>query len=326
MELDRQFRIDGRGDSSGQIENGDRSFAADVEDSSGGPRRLHQGGRCVDDIGHVGEAAGLLAVIVDDERPPGQRGIDEPWQHHAVRAGLAGAHHVEEPADDDRQPALAEIRQGEEFIDRLRHPVRPARPGCRPEHQVVVFLVNRLGVLAVNLARARQKQLYLVPVLVHAPKFVEDDLGRVDIGFDRVDRRTGDQLHADRGGQVVDLVGREQPPAHQFAIRHRAAGVFEARMIDHFLQIVDRTGGFVINNGNTMSLSQQVFDQVTPDESGAAGHKAVFHSLAPQKTALYLVRQGGVAVPRSPRTGGAWPGGSRPDVPVAPRRSCIRIS
>ena len=69
----------------------DRLVAADVEDAADGRRGFHQGQDRPQHVGHVGEAPLLPAVAVDHQRPAGQRGVDQPRQHHAVGARSAAA-------------------------------------------------------------------------------------------------------------------------------------------------------------------------------------------------------------------------------------------
>ena len=69
----------------------DRLVAADIEDAADGGGRLHQGQNRPEHVGDVGETPLLAAVAVDLGRTAGQRGVDQPRQHHAVGARPAAA-------------------------------------------------------------------------------------------------------------------------------------------------------------------------------------------------------------------------------------------
>ena len=173
----------------------------------------------------VAEASRLRAVAVDRDRVPRQPLPDEIRNHHAVAAGLARPHGVEEARDDHRQLLLLPIRQRQELVDRLAARVGPPMFRRRSHHEIVVFIERHRRALAVNLRSRRDHDELLL--LVGVP---QHDLGPVDVGLDGVDRRFDDQLHADGGRKVKDDVAVVDQLGEQRLVGHAVDGVAEARL------------------------------------------------------------------------------------------------
>jgi len=118
---------DTRMDHPGQVTDGDLAGAPDVEDLAEGfvaANELRQG---PDDIPDIAETSGLLAGAVDGNRFSGEGLSDEAGNHHAVAPALAGAHRVEEPDDDYREPSIPPIGHGEEFVEQFGAGIAPPR-------------------------------------------------------------------------------------------------------------------------------------------------------------------------------------------------------
>lgn len=107
LELDRGRRLALGDDGGGEIADGDRLVAADIEDLAGGGGRLNECHDRRDDIGDVSEAAELAAVVVNDEGLAGEGRINEAGEDHAIGTRLAWANDVKEAGDHDGQAELA---------------------------------------------------------------------------------------------------------------------------------------------------------------------------------------------------------------------------
>ena len=80
------------------------------------------------------------------------------------------------------------------------------------EHDVVLFGPLRLRVLAVDLARAGQEELHVLAGVDQLAELPQEQLGRVDVGFDGVDRAVGRSI-ARRRPPPDDRPRRRRPPA-----------------------------------------------------------------------------------------------------------------
>src|SRR6516225_12069551 len=105
----------------------------------------------------MAEAAHLAAVVVDQERSPGQRLIDEPGQYHAVLPDLARADHIEQSTHNYGHMAALMIGERQIFIECLAAPIYPAPLGSRSQYQVIILGKRHIGVFAVHFARAGEK-------------------------------------------------------------------------------------------------------------------------------------------------------------------------
>ena len=220
----------------------------------------------------------LAPVAVDDQRTAGECRLDEPRNHHPVASRFSGPDDVEHPADDDRQAMLTPVGQGQKLVDRLGDARRPARPAGGAKDQVVLFVPDFFPVLAVNLARAGQKQFGGVSRLAAAQHFGQHQLGRIEIGFDRVDRRAGDQLDADGRRQVIDFVDVGHQAAHERLVGGRTADVGELEMAAHGSQVFRRAGRLVVQHGHVVIAGQQGFGQMAADKARPAGDQSMLHT------------------------------------------------
>ena len=137
--LDRQIRVNQAGDPLSQRTNGDGFVAAEVEDLAGCRRAGHQVQDAAHDVGDMGEAAHLLAVVVHDQRSPHQSLVDKARHDHAVTPNLARTDHVEESAHNDRQTRTLVITEREILVKGLAAGVNPAALGRRPQQQVILL-------------------------------------------------------------------------------------------------------------------------------------------------------------------------------------------
>ena len=136
------------------------------------------------------------------DRLVGQRLAYERGQDHPVAAGLARPDRVEQAPHHDRQLALAVVGDRQELVERLGARIRPAAARGRTHHDVAVLDEGKLRRLAVDLAgRSDEHRLVLLV------RLREHDLGAVNVGLERADGTVDDQLHADGGGEVEDVVG-----------------------------------------------------------------------------------------------------------------------
>ena len=185
----------------------------------------------------MGEAAHLPAVVVNDDRTAVERLVDEPRNHHPVMPDLPRPDDVEESPHHDRQldtcgdrPA-PETRRWPSSSRRPSAAATSARETGRPPRSSV------LGILAVDFAGRRQKD-----PLPSLPGQAQQNLGRIDVGFDRPHRIVGHQLHADRGRQVIDDVDSADDFGQHDRIGDRADVQLAPRMRRRPVEIVANAG------------------------------------------------------------------------------------
>ncbi len=264
-------------DGGGEIADGDGLVAADIEDLAGGGGCLHEREDGRDDIGDVGEAAELVTVVVNDEGLAGESRIDEAGEDHAVGTGLAGADDVEKAADDDGQAELAGAGEGEEFVDGFAGTVGPAGARGGAENEVVLFGPGFFGVLAIHFAGAGEEEFYLLAGAVAAAEVVEQELRGIDVALDRLERLAGDEGDADGGGEVIDFGNVIESRFDGGGVADGAALKLEARMIRNGGEILEATGGFVVDDGDVIAASEECFGEVGADEAGTASDEDICH-------------------------------------------------
>ena len=197
----------------GQRHDGDLLAVADVEDLAR-PRaaRPPSASSAPTTSRDVAEAARLRAVAVHGDRLARQRLPHEVRDHHAVAAGLARPHGVEE-AHDDRPAASVSFQYASARNSSIALLQAYAQRcfGVGPSTRSASSLEGHVGALAVHLGGRRDDDQLLLLVRV-----LEHDLGAVHVGLDRVDRLLDDQLHADGRGEVehdvavVDQLGEQR--------------------------------------------------------------------------------------------------------------------
>ena len=218
------------------------------------------------DVLDVAEASRLRAVAVDRERLPEDRLRDETRDHHPVRARLPGADRVEEPSDDDRDLALAPVRERQVLVDRLRRRVRPARDRSRAEH-AIGQLVHLPGRLPVHLGRGRDEHLLAVAV-----DGVEDDLRPADVRPERAQRLLDDEPHADRGTEVDDDVALLDELVDEQLVEDAAEHELEVRAVPRAPPRCARCPSPGCRAATTSSPRRdERLGQMAADEPGAAG-------------------------------------------------------
>jgi len=278
--VDRDGGIDEAADAPGEVDDGDLLGASDVEDASDGAvvvGEVNQGG---DDVGDVGEAAGLEAVAVDGEGSAGEGLLDEAWDDHSVATDLAGADGVEEADDDDGEVLLSMVGQRKELVDGLGAGVAPALVRGGAEDHVVGFAEGDDVGLAVDLGGGGDDNLFLFLVRV-----LEDELGAIDVGLDRLDGIRDDEAHADRRGQVEDHVGAVDLFGEDGLVGDGVDAVMKALVGLEVLDIIDGAGGEVVDDVYGVAVAEEPFDEVTADEAGASGDE-VFHRTLRRRTFL----------------------------------------
>jgi hypothetical protein len=102
---------------------------------------------------------------------------------------------------------------------------------------------------------------------------LQDDLGPVHVGLDRVHGLFDDQLHADRRGEVKHDIGAIDQLREQRFVGDAVDVVREAGPSLEMGDVVDRAGRQVVDDQHLVSGSEQRFCQVRSDEPGAAGNQ-----------------------------------------------------
>src|SRR2546426_2058370 len=176
-ELDRRFAPAQGADAVGEIEHRDLLVGADVEHLALGGLLVGEQEHAAHHVAHGGEAAGLLAVAVDQDGLVPQRPRDHARDHHAVGAGLPRPAGVEAAHDHDRNLAVLPVGLGEALVHRLAAGIRPAQLVTRPQHPIVVLGERDAVPLAVDLAAREQDHL-----LALGARGLEHDLGAADVG------------------------------------------------------------------------------------------------------------------------------------------------
>ena len=176
---------------------------------------------------------------------------------HAISAGLAWAHRVEEPHDDDRLLALTVVGQRQELVDGLAARIRPAVFERRTHDQVRILAERHGGVLPVHLGRRKNhgELALLARVLQH-------DLGAVDVGFDGPHRRFDDELDADRSGQVEHHVGAVDELGREPLVHDRVDRVLEPGSALEVGDVVHGAGREVVDDRDAVSLIEEWLGQV----------------------------------------------------------------
>ena len=239
----------------------DRHFLArpDVEDLADRPGMIHQRHQGSDDVADVGEAARLVAVAVDRDRPAGERLLDERRHDHAVLPGLARSDGVEQPDDHRRELALAPVGQRQELVDRLRAGVAPPPLGRRTQHQVAVLAERDLLAQPVDLRGRGDQDLLLLLVGLG-----QHDLGAVDVGLDRPDRALDDQPDADRRGQVEDHIALVDQLGDRRAVVDALDRVMEPRMRLEMADVVDAARREVVEDEDLVAARQVSLGRCDP--------------------------------------------------------------
>ena len=109
---------------------------------------------------------------------------------------------------------------------------------------------------------------------------LQDDLGAVHVGLDRVHRLLDDQLDADRGRQVDHDVGAVDELGEQRLVLDAVDRVVEAGLPLEVRDVVDRSGRQVVEDEDLVAALEERLAQVRPDESGSAGNQHT-HRLQP---------------------------------------------
>src|SRR5207302_511765 len=107
----------------------------------------------------------------------------------------------------------------------------------------------------------------------------EHDLGEADVGLDGADRRLDDQLDADGGGEVVDLVAAVDELGHQVMVGAGVDGVVEAIVGLEVPDVVDTSGRQIVDDVDLVTAAQKLLRQVRANESGAAGDEITHENI-----------------------------------------------
>jgi hypothetical protein len=218
---------------------------------------LHQPDQPADQVVHVAEGAGLLALPVNGERLAAQRLHDEIRDHPPIRFRHPRPVGVEDPGDPDVHPGLAVVIHHE----RLGHP------------------------LAFVVARARADRVHVAPVAlrlrVHVGITVDlgggglEDAGpdapgqgqhveRADhVGLDGLDRVVLVVNRGGRTGEVVDLPDREQE-----RLAYIVTQQLEPAGVQQVADVVAPPREEVVQTDDFVTLGDQTLTEMRADESG----------------------------------------------------------
>ena len=227
----------------------------------------------------MAEAARLRAVAVDLDRPAGERGRDEPRDHHAVLPALTRADGVEEACDHAVEPALLVVRECEELVERLRLRVGPAARGRRPVH-AKSLLVQRLGLATVSVHLGRGGDEH---ALVESVAVVEHRLGALDVRHQGVHRLLDDETHSDRRSEVEDDVATMHELVDDRRLQDRVDDQVKVPALAQMRDVPLRPGRQVVEDEHFPAVLQQELCEVGADEARAAGDQSAlghgpFHS------------------------------------------------
>src|SRR5262249_6471475 len=100
-------------------------------------------------------------------------------------------------------------------------------------------------------------------------RVLEDDLGAMHVGFDRVHRLLDDQLPSDGGGEMKDDVAAVDELRQERLVVHRVDEGLEPGASLEVRDVVDRTGREGVENEDLVAVVQQRLGQMGADEPGA---------------------------------------------------------
>ena len=239
-------------DALSQLEDADLFGAADVVDLTDGEGVLGEPGDGLDDIEHVGEAAGLKAIAIDLEGLAGEGLADEAGDDHAVSPNLPWADGVEEAHDDDGEAELAVVGEAEEFVDGFGGGVGPTALVGGAHEAVVLFAEGDLDAFAVDFGGGGDEDFAAVAV-----GGFEDGFAAHDVGFDGADGVFDDEAHADGGGEVDDDLGLAGEAVEDLGIHDGLAHEGEALAIFEGLDVLEAAGGEIVDGDNLVTLVEQ---------------------------------------------------------------------
>ncbi len=273
LKIDLGSGIDSLNDSLGKLQNRNRHIAANIVHAPRCIRRIDQFSDRTHDIIDVGKTANLTAVVVNRQRTAVDCCSDEPRQHHPIRAGLPGPHNIKESAHHNRQFLFFVKRQSQELIDCFGDSIAPPRFGGRAEYQVIFFTPDLFGVLAVDFAGAGQEAGNQVATRGPLSQTIQNQLCRVNVSFDRLDRLLGDQGDAHGGRQVIDAFRPINDAGNQTIVFDGAFDVFKPIVVHHIGQVIFFAGRQIVDDDHAMALGQQPLREMRTNESGTAGDK-----------------------------------------------------
>ncbi len=100
---------------------------------------------------------------------------------------------------------------------------------------------------------------------------LEDDLGAVNVGFNRMDGRLDDQLDADRSREVHDHVGAvDELGEHRF-VGDAVDRVSEFGMRFEMGDVVNRPGREIVEGMDLVAAREERLGEMGAHEAGAAG-------------------------------------------------------
>jgi hypothetical protein len=209
-----------------EFDDGDFLVVADVEDFAqrfGATRETDQRFNGVMD---KAEAAGLFPCAIDFDGFAGAGGLDEAREDHAMRAGLARAHRVEQAGDHHGQAILARAGEGEELVHEFRAGVAPPAQARGADDEIVVLAEHLALALAVDLGGGGEKQRN-----PGVGRGAEQDFRFEQVVVNRAGGGAHHEFDAHGGGEVEDEFGARDEFAQAVAFRDAASDHLEAGIV-----------------------------------------------------------------------------------------------
>ena len=269
---------DGAADQLGQSIDGLGVARAEVEHLTG-ERRLRRQQEAARHVGDVDEVPALGAIADDRQRL-------------AVR--LLRQEHAEDgpvhPGGPDPRPVDVEHADGDD-----REPVDPRPVQCR---QLAQVLAERVGVLRPDGRVLRRRHLGkteaggrggIDELLYPAPAAsLQDGQGPVDVGPHIVDRSLDGRDDVPDPAEVEDQVDPVEHGRRRAEVAHVDLLDGEPRVRPVLAEVLEPSGGEVVDRTDLEALREQEIDHVAADEPGAARDDRTPHASFAAWTALTL--------------------------------------
>jgi hypothetical protein len=93
-------------------------------------------------------------------------------------------------------------------------------------------------------------------------KFLEEQLGGVNVPVDRLGRLLGNESHTDRSGQMIHRIHSAACLAHAVSIPHVSFDQDQVRVGGNSLEIPTRPGAEIVDDHDLVPLAQEPFGQM----------------------------------------------------------------
>jgi hypothetical protein len=139
------------------------------------------------------------------------------------------------------------VRQKQELIHRLGNGVVPSAFGGRPVDDVIVLAEGNADALAVHLAR-RGDEDATAKLRCRA----QCHLAPYDVRFDRADRIVDDELHADRGREVINHIDTRDDALELRILGKVADDILEAAAAEAASQVLHAARGEIVPDNDLL--------------------------------------------------------------------------